>query len=198
MTPDPLIHIRHGETDWNLARRLQGQQDIPLNETGRGQAGRNGRRLKELLVELDRDPLSLDWVASPMARTRETMEIIRREVGIDPSGYRIEADLREISFGELEGLTYEDVAELHPHFYQHILTDKWTFEPPGGESYIQVANRVAPVLARITQPCIIVAHGGVFRAVLSLLRGYHDQDIAEMLVPQDQFFMHLAGQEHWV
>jgi probable phosphoglycerate mutase len=198
MAPDPIIHIRHGETAWNLARRLQGSKDIPLNETGRAQAARNGRRLKELLVELERDPADMDWVASPMHRARETMEIIRREVGIDPGGYRIEDGLREISFGQLEGFTYEEMEIKEPALYMRLREDKWTFVPPDGENYVTLTERVAGVLATIKGPGIIVAHGGIFRALLSILRGYHDQDIAEMLVPQDRFFLGRGGREDWV
>jgi probable phosphoglycerate mutase len=198
MFPDPIIHIRHGETDWNLARRLQGSQDIPLNETGRAQAMRNGRRLKDLLVELGRTPDEMEWVASPMHRARETMEIIRREVGIDPMGYRLDEDLREISFGDLEGFTYEEMEVQEPALYMRLRQDKWTFLPPGGENYVTLAERVAKVIDTLKGPSIIVAHGGVFRALLSLLRGYHDQEMAEMLIPQDSFFLGRGGREDWV
>ncbi len=198
MTVDPIIHIRHGETDWNFARRLQGSKDIPLNDTGRAQAARNGRRLKELLVELGRTPDAMEWVASPMHRARETMEIIRREVGVDPAGYRIDQGLREISFGELEGFTYEEMEIREPALYLRLRQDKWTFVPPGGENYVTLAERVSAVLATITGPAIIVAHGGVCRALLSILRGHHDQELAEMLIPQDRFLLGRAGKEDWI
>jgi probable phosphoglycerate mutase len=198
MTFETLIHIRHGETDWNLARRLQGSRDIPLNDTGRAQAARNGRALKQLLIDLGRSADEMDWVCSPMGRTRETMEIVRREAGLDPAGYRIEEGLREISFGELEGLTYEEMEIQSPADFLRLRQDKWTFQPPGGESYVTLTARVEAALATLSGPGVVVAHGGVFRAVLSLIRGYHDQELAEMFVPQDRFFLSRGTQERWV
>jgi probable phosphoglycerate mutase len=198
MAFETLIHIRHGETDWNLARRLQGSRDIPLNDTGRAQAARNGRTLKQLLIDLSLEPEQLDWVCSPMGRTRETMEIVRREAGLDPAGYRIEEGLREISFGDLEGLTYEEMEVQSPTDFLRLRQDKWTFQPPGGESYVTLTARVTAALATISGPAVVVAHGGVFRSLLSLIRGYHTQEIAEFFVPQDRFFLARGMEESWV
>ena len=77
--PAPLLYyIRHGETDWNREGRLQGQHDIPINATGRSQARHCGGVLREL-IERDRiDPAGLDFVASPLGRARETMELVHR------------------------------------------------------------------------------------------------------------------------
>jgi probable phosphoglycerate mutase len=198
MIPDPIIHIRHGETAWNFARRLQGAKDIPLNDTGRAQAARNGRALKTLIADIGAEPQAFDWVCSPMHRSRETMEIVRREIGLDPAGYRIDTGLRELSFGRLEGMTYEEMEAEEPDLYARLRQDKWTFQPPGGESYVTLTERVAAALATVASPGIVVAHGGVFRALLSLVRGYHDQEMADFLVPQDRFFVARGGIEDWV
>jgi broad specificity phosphatase PhoE len=75
----PLIYfVRHGQTPWNAEQRLQGQADIDINAVGREQADRNGRRLAELIP----DPAVFDFVASPMRRTRETMERARAAMGL--------------------------------------------------------------------------------------------------------------------
>ena len=81
-----LIFVRHGETNWNVEGRLQGQRDIPLNDKGRGQAKRNGETI------LSRVPgiAAYDFVASPLIRSRETMEIARLAMGLDPSAYRLD------------------------------------------------------------------------------------------------------------
>src|SRR5437868_5015230 len=80
-----LYYVRHGETDWNRDQRYQGQRDIPLNATGRSQAVRNGRALAETL---GKDAAVIDYVASPLLRARETMELMRAELGLPPRGYR--------------------------------------------------------------------------------------------------------------
>ncbi len=197
MLPDLLIHVRHGETDWNLARRLQGSQNIPLNATGRQQAARNGRELKRQFALLGRSPEDLQWVSSPMDRSRETMEIIRREIGLVPDDYRVDPLLTEISFGRLEGYTYEEMADVDPDGYHVLRTDKWHFLPPGGESYVMLTDRVRRSLASLGGDALIVSHGGVFRALLGLIDGRADQDLAEMAVPQDQIFIVAEGRQRW-
>lgn len=198
MIPDPLIHIRHGETDWNLARRLQGWRDIPLNDTGRAQARGNGLRLKALFERLGMGPESFEWVASPMARARETMEIIRGELGLDVGAYRVDDRLREISYGTLEGKTHEEIEAEAPELYEQLRSAKWTFLPPGGENYPNLVARVAATLAEIRGPGLVVAHGGVLRALLSLLAGGPTPEIADFAVPQDRLFLARDGQDEWV
>ena len=77
-----LYFVRHGETDWNAERRYQGQTDIPLNDRGRAQSRRNGEALRAFLPHI----AGADFVASPLGRARETMEILRDTLGLDPSG----------------------------------------------------------------------------------------------------------------
>src|SRR3954468_4190969 len=101
-----LYYIRHGETEWNAGRRLQGQADTPLNAAGEAQAQRCGRVLKRLLALRGKEAAALDYVSSPLLRARVTMELIRGELGIEPSGYRIDPRLMEISFGEWDGLDF--------------------------------------------------------------------------------------------
>ena len=105
--PQPILYfVRHGETDWNRERRLQGQHDIPLNPLGRTQAQRCGAMLRELLGKDGVGIADYDYVSSPLGRARETMEIMRGVIGLDPSAYRTDARLMEMSFGRWEGFTY--------------------------------------------------------------------------------------------
>ena len=98
----PLVYfVRHGQTDWNAEHRLQGQADIALNALGRAQATRNGRKLAELIA----DPADFDFVASPLGRTRETMELVRAAMGLEPHGYRTDPRLIEVHFGDWQGHT---------------------------------------------------------------------------------------------
>src|SRR5690242_2840143 len=106
----PLVYIaRHGQTEWNAEHRLQGQADTDINTLGRKQAAFNGRRLAELI---GKGP-DFDFVASPMRRTRETMQLMREAMGLDPLAYRTDPRLVEISFGDWQGFTF---AELEARF----------------------------------------------------------------------------------
>jgi broad specificity phosphatase PhoE len=81
-----LYFIRHGETDWNVAGRLQGQRDIPLNGKGRDQAAAAGRLLRDLVTASHLG--ELDFVASPLLRTRETMGLARAAMGLPPAPFK--------------------------------------------------------------------------------------------------------------
>ena len=88
-----LYYVRHGLTDWNIAGRLQGHRDIPLNQTGRAQAVHCGEILRDLLARGGRSVSHCDYVASPLSRARETMEIMRATLRIAPTDYEIEPRL---------------------------------------------------------------------------------------------------------
>lgn len=193
-----IYHIRHGQTDWNAAGRLQGSQDIPLNATGRGQAEGNGRALAAHFRAVGRDPASLAWVASPLCRTRETMERVRTAAGLEPSAYTIVPDLREVSFGRFEGLTYRDIERDAPAAGEAIRRDKWNFLPPGGESYVMLAERVGRWWQSTTGDVVIVSHGGVFRALRWVIEAEHDPDLAHLFVPQDRIFRWQDGRGAWL
>ncbi len=95
--PHPtLYYIRHGETDWNVAGRLQGQRDIPLNARGREQASHCGDILRDLFAREGRDAASLDYQSSPLLRARQSMELARAALGLAADGYRTDPALSEI------------------------------------------------------------------------------------------------------
>ena len=94
-----VYFIRHGQTDWNAAGRLQGQRDVPLNATGLGQAESVAERLKAVAG----DSLSeARFVASPLQRTRQTMEVLRARLDLAPQDYAVDAPVKEINFGTWE------------------------------------------------------------------------------------------------
>jgi len=97
----PLIYfLRHGQTDYNASKRIQGELEIPINAKGREQARRNGGLLAELIGDKGR----FDFVASPLLRATQTMEVLRSAMGLPLDGYRTDCRLKEISFGEWAGL----------------------------------------------------------------------------------------------
>ncbi|MFD2678696.1 histidine phosphatase family protein [Camelimonas lactis] len=156
--------IRHGETDWNAAGRLQGRRDTQLNRTGKRQAAVAGRLLGGLLP----DPARPLWLASPLARAARTMEILRQTMGLEPAGYQADERLAEISFGRWEGHPWKDIKARHPAAHAARKASPWTYTPPDGESYADVAARLAPAIAALDGDAVIVSHGGVARALLAL------------------------------
>lgn len=163
-----IYFIRHGQTAWNAEGRLQGQRDIDLNPTGEAQAREVADRLAEVAGG---DLAGADFVASPLTRTRRTMEILRARLGQDPAAYRMDDRLREISFGAWEGSTWSEIRRRDPGGAHARDRDRWGYRPPGltGESYAMLTGRVAPVLADLGPTTVMVAHGGVARAVLVAL-----------------------------
>jgi broad specificity phosphatase PhoE len=164
-----LYYVRHGLTDWNIAGRLQGHRDTPLNQTGRAQAARCGEILRDLFARVGHPAAHYDYVSSPLGRARDTMEIMRATLGIPPAGYGIEPRLTEISFGEWEGLTYPEVMLRDPDIVARREADKWEFLPPGGENYRQVTLRIGAWYATLKRDTVVCAHGGTGRALVALL-----------------------------
>jgi broad specificity phosphatase PhoE len=166
--PRKLYFVRHGETDWNAERRLQGRRDVPLNALGRKQAARYGELLRELLVVGGASPRQFAFTSSPLSRARGTMAILRTALGGAPEDYAIDARLAELSFGRWEGLTYKEVRALDRSVLATRERDKWNFRPPAGESYADLLVRVRHWHDGVSGDAIVTAHGGVARALLVL------------------------------
>lgn len=187
----PLIYVRHGETDWNAAGRLQGHIDIALNERGREQARRNGRAILEKFPEI----ASYDFVASPLSRARQSMEIIRTALGLDPTDFRIEERLKEISHGDWEGSTSEELQQRSPELVAQRLANRWEFVPPNGESYRRLLDRVLPWLVTVERPTLVVSHGGVGRVLRSHILGAELYPSITNIFSQDNAFHWRDGTE---
>ncbi|WP_417685245.1 histidine phosphatase family protein [Roseibium sp.] len=196
--PEFLIFIRHGQTDWNAEGRMQGQKDIPLNATGEGQARGNGERLGGFLAAEGLDAADFDFVSSPLGRTRRTMELVRSAMGLDAGRYRLDDQLKEITFGHWEGSTLEELADTAPDLVQARREDKWGFAPPAGESYEMLTERIGKWLITVVSPSIVVAHGGVFRALRGLLEGMEIARVPKLDVPQDKVFIWRQGGFSWI
>jgi probable phosphoglycerate mutase len=163
--PSPLLYyIRHGETDWNRESRLQGQRDIPMNANGRSQARRCGEILRDLLAsEPGTEP---DFVSSPLGRARETMKLVRTTLGLEPHTYRVDQHLTEISFGEWEGFTLDELSRHSPDAVAARDREKWTYVPPGAESYAGMSQRVRAWYDSLERETVAVSHGGVLRGLV--------------------------------
>lgn len=148
-----LYLVRHGETAWNRARRIQGRTDIPLNDTGREQA-----RLTGML--LTRRPITRVY-ASPLSRAFETASIIADELGL-PEPETREAFV-ERDYGAAEGMDFHQIDVVYPP----------GTVVPGRESREEVAARVVPALLALAgqhpaESLVVVSHGGAIRAALGV------------------------------
>lgn len=164
--PARVYFIRHGETDWNVAGRLQGHTDTELNANGRRQAIIAAKALAQLVPA--QELASLPFFASPLKRVRQTVEILRSELGFEPLGYTADDRLREIAFGSWEGRTWPEIRTRDPVGARNRDNDLWAYAPPGGESYADVASRLQSFLAGVEGPAVILSHGGVARALMTL------------------------------
>jgi broad specificity phosphatase PhoE len=191
-----VYFIRHGQTDWNAEHRLQGQADIPLNAVGREQARRNGRRLAELIA----DPASFDFVASPLGRTRETMDLVRGAMGLSSDGYRLDARLIEVNFGDWQGYTLAELDRINPGSSGARELDKWNFVPPGegAESYEMLFNRVRPWFDELSRPTVAVTHGGIFRVLFKLVGKKPMREAAALDIAQDRVLKLEEGKLEWM
>jgi probable phosphoglycerate mutase len=145
--------VRHGETDWNRERRLQGTLDIPLNDVGIAQA----HRLADHFAAL---PIA--WLAcSPLARASATGTILASACRCPLS---IDARLREVDHGSWSGLTLPDIGRRFPALVEHEQLRPEAFDVSGGECLGDVSRRVAEVLAELLarhtgQSVLVVGHG---------------------------------------
>ena len=151
MSTPIIYYIRHGETSWNAEGRLQGAQDIPLNDLGRKQAAHAGNVLAELLARDGRDKSALPFVASPLGRARATKELVRRALKLPPEDYALDDRLREIGYGVWEGSTLAEMQAADPVLYAKRLTAKWM--TPLSASMRRARRPLAEVRRRLTAIC---------------------------------------------
>jgi broad specificity phosphatase PhoE len=148
LTPVPFWFLRHGETDWNKQRLTQGAVEVPLNDTGIAQAQLSATLLARKGIA--------SMVASPLGRAQHTAHIVAQALGLTVS---TDPELHEARFGDQEG-------KVMGAWYDDWVDGRYT--PAGGESFADLRARVIPAVNRalaLPGPVLIVAHGGLFRAV---------------------------------
>jgi broad specificity phosphatase PhoE len=168
--PAPVIYyIRHGETAWNAEGRFQGSRDIPLNDLGRSQAVASGRILADLIARDGYETSALPFVASPLSRARLTMELVRETLQLPPDDYAVDGRLREIGYGQWEGLTLPEMERHDAVTFASRIADKWGVAAPSGESYASVSLRMREWFDSLQGDTVTVAHGGTMRALMVAL-----------------------------
>jgi probable phosphoglycerate mutase len=160
-----LIAVRHGETEWNKATRIQGQLDIALNATGQWQAAQAAAALAD-------EPIAAVY-ASDLQRAAATAQAIAQPHGL---AVRLHTDLRERHFGDMQGLTWQTIYEQYPevaHAWRARVPD---FAPAGGETLLALQARVAGVVQQLAaahtgELIVLVAHGGILDMLYRLATG---------------------------
>jgi glucosyl-3-phosphoglycerate phosphatase len=150
-----LLLVRHGQSEWNAARRLQGQADIALSDLGRDQV----RRLAPVIAAIGPDRA----ITSDLARATETAALLGGAIPMTA--------LREVNVGDWTGAEIAALIRTEPAHYQGWRAG--TYAPPGGELWTDFRARVADVIAAEAEnPCanlLVVCHGGVIRALMDNL-----------------------------
>lgn len=177
-----ILLVRHGETDWNVAKRIQGCTDIPLNETGIRQA----EKLAEVLAE--RDVPIRGIYTSKLKRAADTARIAAERLGKE---WSVLEGIEEINFGLWEGCSWEEVAEKFPAEYQAWRKNRRYENPPQGESYQKLLERVMGALQKLLKELqeengetadegdiVIVTHSADIMTLLSFI---YDTPFYEMV-----------------
>lgn len=152
---------RHGETQWNTLRKMQGHMDSPLTDLGRQQAAWLADRLKDV---------SIDHIySSPSGRAMETAELINAHKGLD---IRTSDQFKEIYLGSWEGLTQPEIEAFDAERYQHFWYEPESFVPSNGESFEDVIERTSAAMERLAEKhqgesLLIVAHAVVLKALIA-------------------------------
>jgi broad specificity phosphatase PhoE len=163
-----MIHLaRHGQTAYNAEGRFQGHLPVPLDDTGREQA----RALAERVAEVELRSL----VCSPLARARETADIVAQRIGLRP-----EEDARfvETDTGDWTGRSFAEIEAEDPEGFHRFQISDPTFRYPGGESFAEQSDRIQDGLRDLRGrteelPALVVCHRGVIRLALAAITGDH-------------------------
>ena len=156
-----VIFIRHGQTEWNVTGRYQGQSDVQLSEEGRQQAVKLAENFPVERVDA--------IYASDLQRAMVTAETIAKQFGLS---VQAEPAFRELSFGDWEGLTYQQIVDKWEDAMANFLQHPDILEIPGGESFPVVQQRAMKRLNELIekhdgQTIVVVAHGAVLRTMLT-------------------------------
>jgi len=191
----PLYFVRHGQTDWNAARRMQGRADIPLNETGRAQARRNGEALAAALADDLKPGARVRFWTSPLSRARETCEILRETIGLPNPRYALDDRLVEIDMGDWEGKTRDEIEAERPGDWEARGAHRRFARAPNGETPDEVAARIADFLAEVSGPTVVVGHGASGRFLRAIVRGLGDLALPKLEGRQDRVYRLVGRRE---
>lgn len=176
-----IYFVRHGRTEWNAIRRMQGQWNSDLDDLGREQAAINGRSLAGLGIEA--------LFASPLDRTRQTAEIINRQLGLEI----VHDDrLKEWDCGDWSGWLYADIEQQWPDEWQAWRADPFHYRGPNGENYPDMIARSRPFLDELrlhpAKTIAVVSHGMIGKAMIATLLELDEAQTLSFHQPNDRVF----------
>ena len=171
-----IFFVRHGETLFNLEKRLQGWNDSPLSHYGKLHA----QAVAEVIAGFD---IHQAWI-SPLGRAQETAAIIHARAGVP---LETDSNLKEVSFGDFEGKTLPEIEVNFPGMWADRMADKWNYCPPNGESNKDAVPRARSIADKIeaypASSVLVIAHFAINRIIISLLAGVDAVDTVQMDVP---------------
>ncbi|NDI35375.1 histidine phosphatase family protein [Chengkuizengella sediminis] len=198
MTTTKLYITRHGQTEWNLEKRMQGHKDSPLTSLGIQQAEWLGESLNETAIDI--------IYTSSSGRTRETAKLVRnqREIEIIPSDV-----LKEINMGEWEGQIISELEQKYPEQHHAFWKTPHLYESMGGETFQDLHNRVIPFVKDILlkhkgKTILIVTHGLTLKTIMSYFEKkelmdfwdsphIHQTSLSMVEIERDEAFIRLHG-----
>ncbi|MDF9302385.1 histidine phosphatase family protein [Tritonibacter mobilis] len=178
--------LRHGQTEWNAERRVQGQLESDLTELGITHAHRQAELMTPIL-QAHQPPCFV----SPLRRAQHTARI-----ALSGRGYETEPALAEVHAGRFQGLTIDEIAAQFPQVDAQAMTHLDLFcAAPEGEGYASLHDRVLALLRRLEQPSVLVAHGLLGQVVRGLICGLERDEMAALPNEQGCVYVLEQGQE---
>ena len=189
-----LILVRHGESEWNRAGRIQGQINSPLTDLGINQAKAIREYLSGILLNQQ-----LEIYTSPLDRALQTAEIIAQGIEYPSSKIIIEERLNDFNLGEISGtFGWDKVAEIFPEQAQLRLQDPMRFHPSGGESGAEFEARLRSLLEDLMDDGtlkLMVSHGIVNKFIRGILKNLSGKEMVELGESQNTIYRLEQGEE---
>ena len=189
-----LILVRHGESEWNRAGRIQGQVNSPLTDLGINQAKAIRDYLSGILINQE-----LEIYTSPLDRALQTAEIIAQGIDYPSRKIIIEERLNDFNLGEISGtFGWDKVAEIFPEQAQLRLQDPMRFHPSGGESGAEFEARLRSLLEDLMDDGtlkLMVSHGIVNKFIRGILKNLSGKEMVELGESQNTIYRLEQGEE---
>ena len=189
-----LILVRHGESEWNRAGRIQGQVNSPLTDLGINQAKATRDYLSGILLNQQ-----LEIYTSPLDRALQTAEIIAQGIEYPSRKIIIEERLNDFNLGEISGtFGWDKVAEIFPEQAQLRLQDPMRFHPSGGESGAEFEARLRSLLEDLMDDGtlkLMVSHGIVNKFIRGILKNLSGKEMVELGESQNTIYRLEQGEE---